>query len=575
MSGSTMTISYTEMATRRSRIAEENGAPKWSADAAQKRLASWYSSVMDDEVIRDVASEINDAGAAGADPKIPHVGNVASYKMPVCMAIALADLEAPVVPYDTAEETMALLELRRTLRISGKIMVGEDPRAMVQAIRRQLIGPMLLKANFPQEGSQRQDRGDQEVYPFDAFMPSGSSPAGAASRGGGGDDAAPQMCPKGSLDVSCPHRPRCAGLRSLEDVLAASNKTAVCEALKEVGAKRRQNLGQDEEDDEELPAKKPKKKVSLQAVLGGIAAKQGDDFSETLLSMQRDSVRNDQKASALTGHIATTTHGKMHNQTLEEQTHVMITLKELEHHKQEGTIDEDHYDQARHLYLTQLASLTERLRVLKACAEEGAKAGAQDAFADCLYEEYQQQLHNSREEKVMVDLRAKARKKYKELNEMNAARSLAPLPAILQNMLNSQNSQAQPQWQPIPTFDPATHGKGGHLGKGGGKGQRSGGKQLQQQQWVDGSIYDASLAGIMAPKPGTFTTWQEARMDAPGTEGFIHKGKNWGGACHGCGALGHQFSECEGTFSRDGKTYITWRELYKRGFVDAGGVQRR
>ena len=62
---------------------------------------------------------------------------------------------------------------------------------------------------------------------------------------------------------------------------------------------------------------------------------------------------------------------------------------------------------------------------------------AQDAFADCMYEEYQQQLHNSREEKVMVDLRTKARKKYKELNEMNAARSLAPLPAILQNMLNS------------------------------------------------------------------------------------------------------------------------------------------
>ena len=137
MSGSTMTISYSEMATRRSRIAEENGAPKWSADAAQKRLASWYSSVMDDEVIRDVASEINDAGAAGADPKIPHVGNVSSNKMPVCMAIALADLEAPVVPYDTAEETMALLELRRTLRISGKIMVGEDPRAMVQAVQRQ------------------------------------------------------------------------------------------------------------------------------------------------------------------------------------------------------------------------------------------------------------------------------------------------------------------------------------------------------------------------------------------------------------------------------------------------------
>ena len=129
MSASTTMISYIELATRRSRIAEENGAPQWSAAAAQKRLASWYSSVMDDEVIRDVASEINDAEAAGADPKIPHAGNVASHKTSVCMAIALADLEAPVIPHDSAEETMALHELRRTLRISGKIMRGEDPKA--------------------------------------------------------------------------------------------------------------------------------------------------------------------------------------------------------------------------------------------------------------------------------------------------------------------------------------------------------------------------------------------------------------------------------------------------------------
>ena len=61
---------------------------------------------------------------------------------------------------------------------------------------------------------------------------------------------------------------------------------------------------------------------------------------------------------------------------------------------------------------------------------------------------------------------------------------------------------------------------------------------------VDAGVYDSSLAGMLAPKPGTFTRNRDAFMDAPRTEGFIHKGVQWGGECAGCGEVGHQFSEC-------------------------------
>ena len=54
-------------------------------------------------------------------------------------------------------------------------------------------------------------------------------------------------------------------------------------------------------------------------------------------------------------------------------------------------------------------------------------------------------------------------------------------------------------------------------GKSGGKG--AGGKGAYQIEWVDAGVYDSSLAGMLAPKPGTFTRNRDAFMDAPRTPG--------------------------------------------------------
>ena len=64
-------------------------------------------------------------------------------------------------------------------------------------------------------------------------------------------------------------------------------------------------------------------------------------------------------------------------------------------------------------------------------------------------------------------------------------------------------------------------------------------------------------------------------MDAPNTEGFIHRDGRWQGTCSGCGEQGHQFSACtKGMINKGGKQHIAWRELYKRGYVDGAGNKK-
>ena len=118
-------------------------------------------------------------------------------------------------------------------------------------------------------------------------------------------------------------------------------------------------------------------------------------------------------------------------------------------------------------------------------------------------------------------------------------------------------------------------GKKGGDRRGGKPGGKGGGKGSYQVEWVDAGVYDSSLAGMLAPKPGTFTRNRDAFMDAPRTEGFIHKGVQWGGECAGCGEVGHQFSECmRGVIVKNGKQHVTWRELFKRGYVDGSGNKK-
>ena len=92
-------------------------------------------------------------------------------------------------------------------------------------------------------------------------------------------------------------------------------------------------------------------------------------------------------------------------------------------------------------------------------------------------------------------------------------------------------------------------------------------------RWVDGTHYDQSLAGKMVPHSGQFP--RKAKifdMDAPGTNGIVNDPKVCALVCGFCGTTGHQASECPPMEEqRDGKTYVNWRWLFKKGLCKGDG----
>ena len=101
--------------------------------------------------------------------------------------------------------------------------------------------------------------------------------------------------------------------------------------------------------------------------------------------------------------------------------------------------------------------------------------------------------------------------------------------------------------------------------------------------WVDAGIYDASLKGSLAPKPGTFTTDNRYNYDNPRFSGGRVNERNDGSmTCDMCGTKGHGKAECGMDytkqplkFQRNGKTHLTWRYLWNEKLCGPYGMIRR
>ena len=109
---------------------------------------------------------------------------------------------------------------------------------------------------------------------------------------------------------------------------------------------------------------------------------------------------------------------------------------------------------------------------------------------------------------------------------------------------------------------------------GKGKGGRNTTENFKMRPYVDGTVYDASLAGIKAPDPADFGGYYKARMDAPGIDGEmgkIHRA-GWLGTCGFCSKVGHSLTECPASkVAADGKEYVNFRWLYSKRFCQANG----
>jgi hypothetical protein len=96
-------------------------------------------------------------------------------------------------------------------------------------------------------------------------------------------------------------------------------------------------------------------------------------------------------------------------------------------------------------------------------------------------------------------------------------------------------------------------------------------QQRHSVKWVDGSVYDASLAGTMAPDPSIFPMAAKFKLDAV-NGGVVHDASNCSIVCSGCAQLGHQFSECPAReWQQGGQKYVNFRWLYASKFCKADG----
>ena len=92
--------------------------------------------------------------------------------------------------------------------------------------------------------------------------------------------------------------------------------------------------------------------------------------------------------------------------------------------------------------------------------------------------------------------------------------------------------------------------------------------------FVDGTVYDASLAGFEAPDLAAFGGYYKARIDALGIDGEMGEicRAGWLGTGDFCSKVGHSMTECPASrVTTDGKEHVNSRWIYSKGFCQANG----
>ena len=131
---------------------------------------------------------------------------------------------------------------------------------------------------------------------------------------------------------------------------------------------------------------------------------------------------------------------------------------------------------------------------------------------------------------------------------------------------------------PIPPNAPhpsmfGPKGKGGGKGAKGGKGGLNGGLANFAVQWIDGSYWSPSLAGVQAPSPACFPTFYRALLNGPNQGLYTSPG--WPYQCGVCSVMGHRQSECPARRWNDGgveKVNVRW--LWENGHCNERGGRK-
>ena len=350
-----------------------------------------------------------------------------------------------------------------------------------------------------------------------------------------------------------------AALREMMDQTLSSSKLG----------KKRAKGGGDSSDEEELTG--DQKLERLLKFGGTVLSKKGKTIEEFQRESECDKIRAAQRIRKVNP-SAPTKWDLMWNQGIDEQTRFLVQLEVIAHEKEHPDVSETALARCKvyeHTVYTQLQGLNEKMDVIWDCMD--LVKGGRLAEAEAEYSLFLAEMAEKKDSKLVTRLRAEARAKVKQDKELLLLEAVA-LMATGGN--NSVSAAPVPQWM---NLDQGAHkgGKGGGRGskggvKGGGKG---GGPNGFVMRWVDGALFDASLAGVQCLHPDTFPGFFLARLDSE-SNGKVHWA-GWQGTCGACQQVGHSHSECEPKRWKVGtQEFANVRWLYQNGFCDATGKKK-
>ena len=251
------------------------------------------------------------------------------------------------------------------------------------------------------------------------------------------------------------------------------------------------------------------------------------------------------------------------NQYLDEETRLLVQLEQIAHHRDVAGISAaglkecSLYEKA--IY-TQLGGIQEKMQMTFSCMKAAALGRHDEAEKQMSL--YSDEMANKTENKVVLRLAKKARE------EVKAEKELSMLEAMTKLAGRSKEPHQQRQDQRDRQQDDRDERGAGRLGKR----NRGDGPAGFVMRWVDGSFFDASLAGVKAPDPDCFPGYYKARLDGA-DKGIMNK-PGWRGECGACGRTGHSHSECPANrWSHQGEERVNVRWLYEKGFCDAAGAK--
>ena len=266
------------------------------------------------------------------------------------------------------------------------------------------------------------------------------------------------------------------------------------------------------------------------------------------------------------------------NMAIDKETELLINIAEIEDEKDKSLSD----DQLRMLKevdtftVNRLRGLQEEIECIKSCLK--LKSEGNHEMSGIKMKLFAEDKAGVKESKYMRDLDKRAMKQFKSDSETKLMQGFA---AVSKMNLNNQRAPGRQQNQnPLVPLGPppfAPSGKGGGGGKGRGKGKGNGGVRNFVLQFIDGSYFDPSLAGVMTPAPSAFPGFAPYLLDSA-TGGIVHApGDNWHGTCGNpnCYATGHGHTECKPSrWSTNGVDHVNVRWLYQNGFCNNRGDRK-